>query len=108
MWNSKFIPNFVVLAAIVGFVLTGWLIGHILRYSTPALWHPPIQETDPHLKNGFDLEWEDEFILLTPPVDPWTRVYIGEVRLEPAGASVRFGLETKTLPEMGRAEEKKV
>ena len=54
----EFFRNILVLATLVGLVLFSWLFGHILRYSIPALWHPPLQETDPQIKVGveFDLE----------------------------------------------------
>lgn len=50
--------NILVLAALVGMVLLSWLLGHVLRYSFPALWHVPIQETDPRIKVGMELEFE--------------------------------------------------
>jgi hypothetical protein len=50
------IRNVLILAALVGLVLLSLLLGHILRYSIPALWHPPIQETDPQIRYGVEFE----------------------------------------------------
>jgi hypothetical protein len=50
--------NVLVLAVLIGLVLLSWLLGHILRYSIPSLWHPPIQETDPQIRYGLDFELE--------------------------------------------------
>jgi len=72
--RSSFPRNLIILAVLIGTVLIGWLAGHILRYSTPALWHPPIQEVDPRIKNGLELEFECERIILTPQENPWIRV----------------------------------
>lgn len=63
--------NILVLAVLVGLVLLSWLLGHILRYSLPALWHPPIQETDPQIKVGYEVEFEGirRFVLF-PGLEP--------------------------------------
>lgn len=61
MENSKrveIIRNVLVLATLVGVVLLSWLFGHILRYSIPAFWQPPVQETDPQIKVGLEFEFE--------------------------------------------------
>lgn len=52
----EFFRNILVLATLVGLVLVSWLFGHILRYSIPALWHPPLQDTDPQIKVGVEFE----------------------------------------------------
>ena len=56
--QSKLISNLLVLITVIGFVLTGWLVGHILRHAVAALQfqHPPIEEVDPKIKNGFESE----------------------------------------------------
>ncbi|MGB7873082.1 MAG: hypothetical protein WBL25_01770 [Anaerolineales bacterium] len=54
--SPKLIHNFLIFTAVVGLVFTGWLAGHILRHTTPAIQHPPVQELDPHIKNGFEPE----------------------------------------------------
>jgi hypothetical protein len=54
----EFARNVLVLAILVGLVLFSWLLGHILRYSIPALWHPPFQETDPQIKYGLEIDFE--------------------------------------------------
>lgn len=56
--QAKFLRNVLILAVLIGLVLFSWLLGHILRYSIPALWHPPIRETDPQIKVGRELELE--------------------------------------------------
>ena len=45
-----------VLFTVIGLVLTGWLVGHILRFSNPALWHPPTEEINPQIKIGSESE----------------------------------------------------
>ena len=74
----KFIKNFLVLAALTGAVLFGWLTGHILRHSIPEFQfqHPPIPETGPKIKNG--LEFEGQRIVAAID-EPWVRVYIDGV-----------------------------
>ena len=37
----EFARNVLILAALIGVVLFSWLLGHILRFSIPAFWHPP-------------------------------------------------------------------
>ena len=71
----KFTKNFLVLAALTGAVLFGWLTGHILRHSIPEFQfqHPPIPETGPKIKNG--LEFEEQRIVAAID-EPWVRVYI--------------------------------
>jgi len=72
--RSSFPRNLIILAVLIGTVLVGWLAGHILRFSIPALWHPPIEEIDPRIKTGFELELEGERIILTPQENAWIRV----------------------------------
>jgi len=50
--------NLLILMTVIGLTLTGWLAGHILRFSMRELWHPPIEEIDPKIKTGdiFELE----------------------------------------------------
>jgi len=48
--------NLLVLVALVGLLIAGWLAGHVWRYSNPALWHPPIPEMNPQIKTGFEYE----------------------------------------------------
>ena len=50
--QSAFIRNILVLIVVIGLVLGGWLAGHILRYSNPMFWHPPIEEIVPVEKIG--------------------------------------------------------
>jgi hypothetical protein len=50
--------NMLVLAALGGLVLFGWLLGHTLRYSIPAFWHPAIPEIDSQIKNGLEFDFE--------------------------------------------------
>lgn len=56
----KPIRNLLVLLTVIGLVLTGWLAGHILRHSISELQlrHPPLPEVDPHIKNGYDFEFQ--------------------------------------------------
>ena len=54
--QSKFIRNMLVLAGLIGIVLIGWLLGHILRFSIPELWHPPLQDTDPGTRYVMEYE----------------------------------------------------
>ena len=56
----KPIQKLLVLFTVIGLVLAGWLTGHILRHSIleDQFRHPPIPEVDPHIKNGYDIEFE--------------------------------------------------
>jgi hypothetical protein len=92
---AKFVSNILILVALVGTVSLGWVAGHILRYSIPALWHPPIQEYNPQIKNGF--EFEGERLIVTPQENPWVRVYIGGAQMEPPERCVGFTYYT-SLP----------
>jgi len=81
--RSSFPRNLIILAVLIGTVLVGWLAGHILRYSIPALWHPPIRENGPRIKTGIELELKGERIILMPQENLWIRVYIGGNQVEP-------------------------
>jgi len=70
-----------VLAAVIGMVLFGWLAGHILRYSTLEFWHPPIEEINPRIKTGVEFDSEDIRRLAMLPENlqaTQLRVYPGE------------------------------
>ena len=78
--------NILVLAILIGLVITGWLAGHILRYSTPALWHPPIQEIEPSIKIGSKFEFEGVRRLVVFTENPQlsqVRAYFGGMQLLP-------------------------
>lgn len=84
---SKPIRNVLVLIAVVGLILAGWLAGHIFRHLTPYYQHPPIEEIDPHIKNGFEAEGIRRQVVFTE--SPVTRIFtsegsllLGEVLLE--------------------------
>lgn len=63
----EFLRNVLILAGLVGLVLLSWLLGHILRYSNPMLWHPPLQEPDPQIKMGIAIDFEGIPRLATLP-----------------------------------------
>jgi hypothetical protein len=72
--------NIFVLTALIGLVLFSWLLGHILRYSIPTLWHLPIQQTDPHIKNGDEFEVDGiRHLAVLPGLAPVTT----QVQFEP-------------------------
>ena len=79
------IRNVLILAALIGLVLFSWILGHILRYSIPALWHPPIQETDPQVRYGIELEFEGiRRLAVLPemtPANTQAQTYILEVQI---------------------------
>jgi hypothetical protein len=54
----KPIPNILVLIALTGAVLFGWLTGHIIRFSIPAyqFQRSPTPEFNLHIKNGYEFE----------------------------------------------------
>jgi len=60
----KPIRNLLVLIAVIGLVLAGWLTGHILRHITPAYQHPPIQEIDPQIKTGYFIGPDGQFTIV--------------------------------------------
>jgi hypothetical protein len=56
--QAGILAKILVLVALVGLVLLSWLAGHILRFSIPALWHPPLPETNPRIRYGDEIEFE--------------------------------------------------
>lgn len=56
--QGTLVRKFIVLTAVLGFTLTGWLVGHILRFSIPAhdFQHPPTEEIDPKIKIGLEAD----------------------------------------------------
>jgi hypothetical protein len=50
--KPDFKRKLLILIALIGVLLFGWLAGHILRYSTLEFWHPPIEEINPGGKIG--------------------------------------------------------
>jgi hypothetical protein len=54
----EIVRNILVLLTLIGLVLFSWMLGHILRYSIPGLWHPRIPEIDPHIRYGGEFESE--------------------------------------------------
>jgi len=64
---SKLISNLLVLITVLGFALTGWLVGHILRHSMPAyqFQHSPIDEISPKIENGFQFDGIRRQVVLT-------------------------------------------
>ncbi len=84
MQKSKLVPKILVLTALIATVSLGWLAGHILRFSIPALWHPPIEENNPQIKTGFEFEFEGIRRLAVLPetsLAPQVRVYLGEMQV---------------------------
>lgn len=49
--------NVLILTTLAGLVLFSWLLGHILRYSIPAIWHPPIPEKNLPIEYGNEFEF---------------------------------------------------
>ena len=80
---AKFVSNVLILAALVGSVSLGWLAGHILRYSLPALWHPPIQETNPQIKTGYEFEFVGRPSVIRPLENPGVQIYNSGELLKP-------------------------
>lgn len=76
----KLIRNLLVLFSVIGLVLTGWLAGHILRYSIPAhqFRHPPVPEFDLHLKNGNQFEGENELFVFTRTENARVWVFVSD------------------------------
>jgi hypothetical protein len=56
MQKYKPLAYLAILAVLAGLVLSGWLIGHVLRYSLPALWGTPLPEMEPGIMTGFEYE----------------------------------------------------
>lgn len=69
---SKPIQKTLVLLAVIGLVITGWIAGHIIRYSIALYLHPPIEEINPHIETGFE---PAEIVLLE---DSCVIVYVDE------------------------------
>ncbi len=62
MQKSKLALNILVLIALIATVSLGWLAGHIIRFSIPELWHPPIENIIPGEKIGVNLELPPEIV----------------------------------------------
>ena len=61
MQTSKppmYVRKVLVLIALIATTSFGWLVGHIVRFSIPVYQHPPIEEIDPHIRNGYEPEYE--------------------------------------------------
>ena len=61
---SRPILNLLVLIAVIGLGLAGWLTGHIVRHITPAYQHPPTEEVDPRIKTGYLIGTNDQIIII--------------------------------------------
>ena len=53
---TKLTQNILVIITVIVMIMTGWLIGHILRHLTPVYEHPPYEEINPSIENGFERE----------------------------------------------------
>lgn len=73
---SRPILNLLVLIAVIGLVLAGWLTGHIVRHITPAYQHPPTEEVDPRIKTGFLLGPDDQLVIIGSLDGTQHRVYV--------------------------------
>jgi len=51
--SRKPVRYLLVIIAVVGLILAGWLTGHIVRHITPAFQRPPREEVNPHIKTGY-------------------------------------------------------
>ena len=69
--------NLLILMTVIGLTLTGWLAGHILRFSMRELWHPPIEEIDPKIKTGDIFELEGRRIVASADSSS-VRIYVDE------------------------------
>ena len=86
MQKYKLLINLAILAALAGLALTGWLVGHVLRYSIPALWHPPLPDIENGIMTGFEYEgirrmaqMTDDTWILVPNSGEIFRVSSGEI-----------------------------
>jgi len=52
MSKTKIALNILILAALISTVSIGWLVGHVIRFSIPEFWQPPIEERIPGEKIG--------------------------------------------------------
>lgn len=99
--RAEVFRNVLILATLIGLVLFSWLVGHILRYSIPALWHPPIQETDPQTEYGIDLEFEGiRRLVVLPEMAPGNaqiQIYKREVQITLPGRCLGYTYYT-SLP----------
>ena len=60
-----------ILTALIATASLGWLAGHIIRFSIPALWHPPIEENTPGEKIGSVFQAYTPQILGGVPITNW-------------------------------------
>ena len=52
MSKTKIALNILIFTALISTVSIGWMAGHIIRFSIPEFWHPPIEERIPGEKIG--------------------------------------------------------
>lgn len=75
--KSKITNKIVVLISVIALVLTGWLAGHIVRFSISSFWHPPVEEITPQIQNGFQSDGiRREVVLLGMGFSPGNRAAI--------------------------------
>jgi len=67
MNRSNPTQKILVLITVIAFALTGWLVGHILRFSMMVydIQHPPLEEINPQIKNGLESEGIRREVALT-------------------------------------------
>ena len=93
--KPKLTHKILVLIAVIAFVLTGWLTGHILRFAFPALWHPPIEKITPQIQNGFESQGIRREVVLTENSDlrifqNGGTLYLGQILLNPCGENTYY------------------
>jgi hypothetical protein len=82
-----FLRNLLILASLIGLVLMSWLLGHALRNSTPALWHPAVFGAEPQILIQVEIESAGiRRVVILPGFAPGnapTRVQFQEVLVAP-------------------------
>jgi hypothetical protein len=81
MQKYKPLAYLVILGALAGLVLAGWLIGHVLRYSSPEIWHPPLPEMEPGIMTGFEYEGVRRLVHLPENAGIRDSEWVGQARV---------------------------
>jgi len=87
--RSKPVQKILILITVVALALTGWLVGHLLRFSILAahdFQHPPLEEINPQIKNGLESEGIRRKVVLTGSLALQVlpdegRLYLGQILL---------------------------
>ena len=71
MSKTQIAVNILIFTALIATASLGWLAGHIIRFSIPEFWHPPLEERIPGEKIGSLFQVYTPQILGRVPITNW-------------------------------------